>query len=242
VRLEVTREGAAVVLLCADDGRGCDQDRRTAALREGHLGLAACTERVEAIGGVMEVRSPGRGTVVRAAYDELTRAGVVRAERPTDHEEIVAEPDGVAALDRPGRLDPPDDRDAALAEPVGDDSGLLGAVRLARAERDRAVRDDEERIEDVAQIGIGGRLMVEGVDPDAKVVEGRDEAVVLALGRRQVTRPEEAVRPILEGGSEGRTRSLHLSLGAEQHGGSIIRPGNQIWFLGLYWRVGWGPP
>ena len=67
MRLEVTREGAAVVLLCADDGRGCDQDRRTAALREGHLGLAACTERVEAIGGVMEVRSPGRGTVVRAA-------------------------------------------------------------------------------------------------------------------------------------------------------------------------------
>ena len=68
MRLEVTREGAAVVLLCADDGRGCDQDRRTAALREGHLGLAACTERVEAIGGVMEVRSaPGQGTVVRVA-------------------------------------------------------------------------------------------------------------------------------------------------------------------------------
>ncbi len=27
VRLEVTREGGAVVLLCADDGRGCDEDR-----------------------------------------------------------------------------------------------------------------------------------------------------------------------------------------------------------------------
>lgn len=68
VRLEVTREGGAVVLLCADDGRGCDEDRRSAALREGHLGLAACTERVEAIGGVMEVRSaPGQGTVVRVA-------------------------------------------------------------------------------------------------------------------------------------------------------------------------------
>ena len=68
MRLEVTREGGAVVLLCADDGRGCDADRRSAALREGHLGLAACTERVEAIGGVMEVRSaPGQGTVVRAA-------------------------------------------------------------------------------------------------------------------------------------------------------------------------------
>jgi len=68
VRLEVTCERGAVVLLCADDGCGCDEDRRSAALRDGHLGLAACTERVEAIGGVMEVRSaPGQGTVVRAA-------------------------------------------------------------------------------------------------------------------------------------------------------------------------------
>jgi len=37
--------------VCADEGRGCDADRRAAALREGHLGPAACAERVEAIGG-----------------------------------------------------------------------------------------------------------------------------------------------------------------------------------------------
>jgi signal transduction histidine kinase len=38
-----------------------------AAVREGHLGLAACTERVEAIGGTFEVAAgPGLGTVVRA--------------------------------------------------------------------------------------------------------------------------------------------------------------------------------
>jgi two-component system NarL family sensor kinase len=67
VRLEVSREDGAVVLRCADDGRGCDEERRAAAVREGHLGLAACTERVEAIGGAMEVRSArGRGTIVRA--------------------------------------------------------------------------------------------------------------------------------------------------------------------------------
>jgi signal transduction histidine kinase len=67
VRLTVDRDDDGVVLTCADDGRGSDAARRTAALRDGHLGLAACTERVEAIGGALEVRSaPGRGTVVRA--------------------------------------------------------------------------------------------------------------------------------------------------------------------------------
>jgi two-component system NarL family sensor kinase len=67
VRLDVRREGGDAVLRCADDGRGCTCARRAEALRDGHLGLAACTERVEAIGGLMEVRSaPGRGTVVRA--------------------------------------------------------------------------------------------------------------------------------------------------------------------------------
>ena len=41
---------------------------------------------------------------------------------------------------------------------------------------------DEERVEDVAEIGIRRRLDVEGVDADAEAVEGRDEPVVLALG------------------------------------------------------------
>jgi signal transduction histidine kinase len=37
------------------------------AVLAGHIGLAACTERVGAIGGAVEVRSaPGRGTSVRA--------------------------------------------------------------------------------------------------------------------------------------------------------------------------------
>jgi two-component system, NarL family, sensor kinase len=68
VRLDVRLEMDALVLRCTDDGRGFRTPSRGAALDDGHLGLAACTERVEAVGGVMEVRSaPGRGTVVRAA-------------------------------------------------------------------------------------------------------------------------------------------------------------------------------
>jgi signal transduction histidine kinase len=68
VRLDVRLEMDAVVLRCTDDGRGFRTPPRGAAPHDGHLGLAACTGRVEAVGGVMEVRSaPGRGTVVRAA-------------------------------------------------------------------------------------------------------------------------------------------------------------------------------
>ena len=43
---------------------------------------------------------------------------VVRAERPADDEQVVAEPDRVAALDRAGRLDPARRRDAARRHPA----------------------------------------------------------------------------------------------------------------------------
>jgi two-component system NarL family sensor kinase len=67
VRLDVERRDDSVVLRCADDGRGLAPVDRAAALQEGHLGLAGCTERVEAIGGTFEVCStPGLGTTVRA--------------------------------------------------------------------------------------------------------------------------------------------------------------------------------
>jgi two-component system NarL family sensor kinase len=73
VRVDVGLEDGAVVLRCADDGCGVDPVRRERAVREGHLGLAACTERVEAIGGTFEVvTGPGVGTVVRAV---LPRGG-----------------------------------------------------------------------------------------------------------------------------------------------------------------------
>ena len=67
VELTVERAGESLVLRCRDDGRGMAPERRGAALAGGHLGLAACTERVEAVGGRLELASEvGAGTEVRA--------------------------------------------------------------------------------------------------------------------------------------------------------------------------------
>jgi two-component system, NarL family, sensor kinase len=67
VELTVHRAGDDIVLRCRDDGRGMAPGRRGAALAGGHLGLAACTERVEALGGSLEIlTAPGAGTDVRA--------------------------------------------------------------------------------------------------------------------------------------------------------------------------------
>lgn len=67
VELTVERAGESLVLRCRDDGRGMAPERRGAALAGGHLGLAACTERVEAVGGTLElVSAVGAGTEVRA--------------------------------------------------------------------------------------------------------------------------------------------------------------------------------
>jgi two-component system, NarL family, sensor kinase len=67
VELTVRRSGDAILLRCRDDGRGMAPGRRRAALAGGHLGLAACTERVEALGGSLEIVSAaGEGTDVRA--------------------------------------------------------------------------------------------------------------------------------------------------------------------------------
>ncbi len=67
VTLTVERDGDDIVVICEDDGRGFSPQRRSSALGEGHLGLAACTERVEAVGGTFEIlSSPGGGAVIRA--------------------------------------------------------------------------------------------------------------------------------------------------------------------------------
>jgi two-component system NarL family sensor kinase len=67
IDLTVERTADAIVLSCRDDGRGMAPERRGEALAGGHLGLAACTERVEALGGSLEIATaPGRGTDVRA--------------------------------------------------------------------------------------------------------------------------------------------------------------------------------
>jgi two-component system, NarL family, sensor kinase len=90
VELTVERAGAAVVLTCRDDGRGMAPQRPQEALADGHLGLAACTERVEALGGTLAVvAAPGGGTEVRAVIPAVAPAVVL----PRAEDDV-----GVAAL------------------------------------------------------------------------------------------------------------------------------------------------
>lgn len=65
LRMTVTREGEAIVLVVADDGRGFEPERLHAATLTGHIGLASMAERVEAVGGSFSVDSgSGDGTRV----------------------------------------------------------------------------------------------------------------------------------------------------------------------------------
>jgi two-component system NarL family sensor kinase len=67
IEVGVGRDGGAVVLSVADDGRGMRAGSRAAALRAGHIGLASCAERVELAGGRLDIDSaPGNGTTVTA--------------------------------------------------------------------------------------------------------------------------------------------------------------------------------
>jgi two-component system NarL family sensor kinase len=66
VEIRVTLAGGDLRLVVTDDGCGFDDQARAAALRNGHIGLAASSERVEALGGRFVVTSsPGTGTTVR---------------------------------------------------------------------------------------------------------------------------------------------------------------------------------
>jgi signal transduction histidine kinase len=58
----LSRRDSMAVLEVADDGRGIDPDRPRAALREGHIGLASMTYRVESIGGSLSLDGTDRGT------------------------------------------------------------------------------------------------------------------------------------------------------------------------------------
>lgn len=61
--VEVAANDGEIVLTVADDGRGIEPGRRDRALDEGHIGLASIVQRVEAIGGRLEIESPpGGGT------------------------------------------------------------------------------------------------------------------------------------------------------------------------------------
>ena len=64
VRLGRTRD--EIVVEVADDGPGVDPERARSAVAEGHLGLASCAERVQAVGGRLELTDrPGGGALVR---------------------------------------------------------------------------------------------------------------------------------------------------------------------------------
>jgi two-component system NarL family sensor kinase len=66
VRLRIAREGSDAVLEVADDGRGIAPGRREDALREGHIGLASISHRLENAGGSFELRADeGTSAVVR---------------------------------------------------------------------------------------------------------------------------------------------------------------------------------
>lgn len=68
VEVEVERDADNVVLRVGDDGRGLSAERRQAAVLDGHVGLASCGARLEALGGRLDAwNRPGGGTVVRAA-------------------------------------------------------------------------------------------------------------------------------------------------------------------------------
>ncbi|CAA9536504.1 MAG: hypothetical protein AVDCRST_MAG30-4284 [uncultured Solirubrobacteraceae bacterium] len=84
------RAGAGgIELTVADDGRGIDAELVTAAQAEGHIGLASCAERAEAVGGDLAVTrgAGGRGTVARMRVPPIDGPPlgppVLAAESPT---------------------------------------------------------------------------------------------------------------------------------------------------------------
>jgi two-component system, NarL family, sensor kinase len=83
VELTIECAGDRIEVCCRDDGRGIEPDARAVALADGHLGLAACTERVEALGGSLEISStPARGTEVRASIPDRRREAVAPIDSP----------------------------------------------------------------------------------------------------------------------------------------------------------------
>jgi two-component system NarL family sensor kinase len=68
VQITVARHDGAVLLEVTDDGRGLDPEAVAAAPMRGHIGLASLTQRVEAVGGTLDLGrgAGGRGTTALA--------------------------------------------------------------------------------------------------------------------------------------------------------------------------------
>jgi two-component system, NarL family, sensor kinase len=83
VSVVVARRGDALSLVVRDDGAGFDRERRIASLRAGHVGLASCAQRVEAVGGRFAVRSAsGAGTQVTVTLPVSPDPGARPVPRP----------------------------------------------------------------------------------------------------------------------------------------------------------------
>lgn len=66
VAVIVRLDGDQIVMNVRDNGKGMDDTARDSALERGHIGLASSAERLEAIGGRLDVESnPRSGTLVR---------------------------------------------------------------------------------------------------------------------------------------------------------------------------------
>lgn len=71
IRCTVARHGGTVVLAVSDDGCGLAPGRLRQALLDGHIGLATLKERVDALGGVIEIATAdSRGCTVRVALPD----------------------------------------------------------------------------------------------------------------------------------------------------------------------------
>ena len=69
VRLDLARDEEHILLEITDDGRGFTPAQAISALKAGHIGLAAIRERLEAIGGSLQIQSaPGHGTTIRCRF------------------------------------------------------------------------------------------------------------------------------------------------------------------------------
>lgn len=69
-KVELRREGAELILIVADDGKGFDVSRATAQATHGKsLGLLGMKERASLAGGILEIESiPDRGSTIRARF------------------------------------------------------------------------------------------------------------------------------------------------------------------------------
>jgi two-component system NarL family sensor kinase len=84
ISLTLAREKSSMVLVVRDDGCGIPDGRIRQAVLEGHIGLAAVTERVAVLGGAVAVEStPGAGTTVRVVLPNRDEPGREVSDRVT---------------------------------------------------------------------------------------------------------------------------------------------------------------